>query len=90
LQHLRRATYLIEQEQTTLEKFVFDYKTQTSAIRRLVPEILVRIFECLEEDSSAAGSSKRISLAPVIMSQVCSAWRWLAHSTPHLWARISL
>ncbi|KAH8817534.1 hypothetical protein DL96DRAFT_1820331 [Flagelloscypha sp. PMI_526] len=90
LQHLQKVTHLVQQEQSALEQLALDYTAQSAAIRRLVPEILVRVFMCLEEDVNGAASSGKLSFPPVIMSQVCSAWRALAHSTPQLWTQISI
>ncbi|KAH8817535.1 hypothetical protein DL96DRAFT_1471496, partial [Flagelloscypha sp. PMI_526] len=90
LQDLHRVTHLVQQERSTLEKFVSDYTAQFAGVRRLVPEILVRIFLCLEEDVNAAVSSRKLYFSPVIMSQVCSVWRVLAHSTPQLWTQITV
>ncbi|KAH8797093.1 hypothetical protein DL96DRAFT_1540768 [Flagelloscypha sp. PMI_526] len=88
LEHLQRVAHLVEQEQSTLEKFVFNYTAETAIIRRLVPETLVEIFKCLEDNLSGTRSPKKGSFPPIIMSQVCSAWRKLAHSSPQLWTQV--
>ncbi|KAM6500085.1 hypothetical protein JOM56_003099 [Amanita muscaria] len=57
-------------------------------IQRLFPEILAMIFTfCLPDVPKDLGELKHISSrnAPLLLCSVCSSWRCLAISTPHLW-----
>ncbi|KAF8208206.1 hypothetical protein K438DRAFT_1472366, partial [Mycena galopus ATCC 62051] len=51
-----------------------------SPIHTLPVELLTEIFECAIHDETHIEDVFRIS-------QVCSDWRLVAHSTPRLWTR---
>ncbi|KAJ7096934.1 hypothetical protein C8R44DRAFT_370842 [Mycena epipterygia] len=63
-----------------------------SAIRRYPPEILGHIFVFCRDDSE---ENYRWLITdprhpPILLGQVCSYWRRVAHSTPRLWNRVYL
>ncbi|KAF6755333.1 hypothetical protein DFP72DRAFT_896498 [Ephemerocybe angulata] len=57
-------------------------------ISALPPEILSQIFiDCLDPHKPAAMVS---TSAPLLLTQICSPWRTIAHTTPFLWTRTHL
>ncbi|KAJ7280365.1 hypothetical protein C8J57DRAFT_1302422 [Mycena rebaudengoi] len=55
--------------------------------RRLPPELLSHIFVlCAEDDSDCI---RKVDRMPLLVLQVCHAWRSLALATPALWARLT-
>ncbi|KAF9528692.1 hypothetical protein CPB83DRAFT_854119 [Crepidotus variabilis] len=75
---------------------VHDLKAQLNQgnspfLRILPPEIISEIFVCclqIPQPSEALG--KVDSSIPLRLGAVCSAWRSIAWTTPHLWAAVSL
>ncbi|KAJ6559438.1 hypothetical protein DFH09DRAFT_1316743 [Mycena vulgaris] len=65
-----------------------------SAIHRLSTEILALIFLfCRDEAISKPGADYATSdpqYPPVLLGQVCTRWRTIAHGTPRLWDFLSL
>ncbi|KAJ7112721.1 hypothetical protein C8R44DRAFT_985104 [Mycena epipterygia] len=69
----------------------------SSAIRRFPPEILGHIFIFCRDDSeenydkSTEGwLTADPTHAPMVLGQICSYWRSVAHGTPRLWNRVCL
>ncbi|KAF8992278.1 hypothetical protein BDQ17DRAFT_1254101, partial [Cyathus striatus] len=59
-------------------------RSYITPIRRLPLEVLAEIFSyCLPFWQEIAFHTSRV--APLVLCQVCSVWRTLAHSLPRLW-----
>ncbi|KAF5342230.1 hypothetical protein D9611_002092 [Ephemerocybe angulata] len=67
---------------------ILEMATTQSPIGSLPPEIISQIFiECLDPHEPAAMVS---TSAPLLLTQICSPWRTIAHTTPFLWTRTHL
>ncbi|KAF9446843.1 hypothetical protein P691DRAFT_608596, partial [Macrolepiota fuliginosa MF-IS2] len=53
----------------------------------LFPEVLSLIFLYVCDPAEHSTTSCR---APLTLGKVCSRWRGIAHSTPHLWSFLHL
>ncbi|KAF8988460.1 hypothetical protein BDQ17DRAFT_1257659, partial [Cyathus striatus] len=59
-----------------------------SPVHRLSQDILEEIFPaCFPTDHNPCISATE---APMLLTQICSSWKTIAHSTPKLWAAIQL
>ncbi|KAH6908876.1 hypothetical protein BKA70DRAFT_1426759 [Coprinopsis sp. MPI-PUGE-AT-0042] len=79
----------LEEQQETKNGFssmISTLNTTTSAVRRLPPEIIARIFKFLVRDGSSRFQHDRLK----DLSRVSQLWRRTALSTPSLWRRLSV
>ena len=74
-------------KQRALRKIISRYKALLSPMRAVPPEILVEIFiRCLPP----RGTSICAGDAPLLVTRVCSRWRYVAINARHLWTSLSL
>ncbi|KAG7439371.1 uncharacterized protein BT62DRAFT_924767 [Guyanagaster necrorhizus] len=60
-------------------------KSLLSPIRRVLPDVLLHIFNLAAEDSEIC-----ISSPPFILRSVCYTWRVLVLSSPSLWSKVNI
>ncbi|KAJ7765096.1 hypothetical protein DFH07DRAFT_939030 [Mycena maculata] len=69
-----------------IQGYIDSHKAIISHPRRLPPDIIREIFiVCLPADRNAVMSAQE---APLILCRICSAWRFIALSTPRLWSTL--
>lgn len=76
----------LELEMEAMKAYMAGVRSIHAPFRRLVPEVLLRIFTFAVVDADY--SLRDLSSTPVVLGQVCSLWRELVCSSPHLWASI--
>ncbi|KAF7326380.1 hypothetical protein MVEN_02624400 [Mycena venus] len=85
---LQRAIDKLAEERDGLETFVAAHKALISPVRRVPFDILQEIFiACIPTHRNCVMSA---SEPPVLLGRICSSWRAIALSTPHLWARLHI
>ena len=85
----------LEAECQVLEEFVVTHQAFLTLARRVYPEIWVEIFKHCPRGSQhhrfpEVEDSFDANEGPLVLTQVCSAWRQIAISTPQLWTTIRL
>ncbi|KAJ7091704.1 hypothetical protein C8R43DRAFT_1115080 [Mycena crocata] len=89
IQELARLDMLIRDltsQRDLLNAYIDDHKALISPARRIPPDIVQEIFlACLPTGHNAVMASTE---APLLLCQICSAWRIVALSTPLLWASL--
>ncbi|KAJ7157561.1 hypothetical protein C8R43DRAFT_996927 [Mycena crocata] len=81
------VTGLVEQSQQ-LRESIDSHIAVVSLARRLSEDVVREIFlACLPTEGDAVMSSRE---APLLLGQVCSSWRKIAFSTPHLWRSLHI
>ncbi|KAF9266435.1 hypothetical protein L218DRAFT_985579 [Marasmius fiardii PR-910] len=81
---LRSILEKLEVEKAYLQRYIDEYRTLLSPIRKLPPEILTEIFLlCCQAPSTF---QRPLRAPPMVIAQTCSFWRRLALDTPLLWA----
>jgi hypothetical protein len=74
-------------EQSALLLFIFKHRALISLIRKLPIEILQEIFiACLPAHNPFMSRWE----PPILLTQICSSWRNVAHATPQLWKSIKI
>ncbi|KAJ3509985.1 hypothetical protein NLJ89_g4935 [Agrocybe chaxingu] len=59
----------------------------------LPPELMAEIFATVchaDSDKFLSDKQRHKRTTPLILSHVCTAWRTLIHSTPHIWSHVCL
>ncbi|EEB92742.1 hypothetical protein MPER_08704, partial [Moniliophthora perniciosa FA553] len=90
---LRAGADELEKERAELKKRLMTRYSFISAIRRLPVELIANIFSIFcdaEPYSLLTRHDEHIHTAPIVLSQVSSRWRRIAHSMPDLWNTISV
>ena len=88
LQELEEQSTKIRNEQSELRLFISKHRAMISPIRKLPIDILQEIFiACLPTDHNHLISRWE---PPILLTQICSFWRNLAHATPQLWKSIHI
>ena len=88
LQDLEEQTTQIRNEQSALLLFVSKHRALISLIRKLPIDILQEIFvACLPTAHNPVMSRWE---PPILLTQICSSWRVVAHATPQLWKSIHI
>lgn len=88
LQQLDQQYTLIRNEQTSLLLSISKHRALMSLVRKLPVEILQEIFiACLPTAHNAVMSRWE---PPILLTQICSSWRNIAHATPQLWNSIHI
>jgi hypothetical protein len=88
LEELSTQIQKLSNEQSALFLFVSKHRALISPIRKLPIEILQEIFiACLPTAHNPVMSRWE---PPVLLTQVCSSWRNVAHITPQLWNSIHI
>lgn len=78
----------IQNEQTSLLLSISQHRALMSLVRKLPIDILQEIFiACLPTSHNAVMSRWE---PPMLLTQVCSPWRQVAHATPQLWKSIHI
>ena len=78
----------LRNEHSSLLLFISKHRALISLIRKLPIEILQKIFvACLPTAHNAVMSRWE---PPILLTQVCSSWRNVAHATPQLWNTIHI
>jgi len=88
LQELDEQCAQIRNDQTSLLLYISKHRALTSLVRKLPIEILQGIFiACLPTAHNAVMSKQE---PPILLTQVCSSWRNIAHTTPQLWKSLHI
>lgn len=88
LQQLDEHYTQIRNEQSSLLLSISKHRALMSLVRKLPIEILQEIFiACLPTTHNAVMSKWE---PPILLTQVCSSWRIIAHATPQLWKSIHI
>jgi hypothetical protein len=94
---LEDALAMLNSQRSDLQAFVDNHNAMISPARRLLPELWYEIFlECLSDhldnDTDAIMFPRNLdtSVAPLLLTHVCSGWRQLALSSPRLWSSLAL
>ncbi|EDR15535.1 uncharacterized protein LACBIDRAFT_302020 [Laccaria bicolor S238N-H82] len=88
IQQLSLTMFVLNHQRHALSKEIEAHRALISPFRRLPLEIMAEIFShCLPTDHNAVMSVKE---APLLLGRVCSAWRSITLSTPHLWASLHI
>jgi hypothetical protein len=86
LEELSTQLQELRDEQSALLLFISKHRALISPIHNLPIDILQEIFiACLPTAHNSVMSS---SEPPILLTQVCSSWRIVAHATPQLWKSI--
>lgn len=79
----------LSQDRSALDSYLMDHRALLSPARRMPPEVVTEIFmRCLEDGSDPHSSSSKNRI-PLLLSQICRAWRSVALSTPRLWSSLA-
>ncbi|KAG7089958.1 hypothetical protein E1B28_011583 [Marasmius oreades] len=84
IDRLRSIMKKLERERAYLQRYIDEYRTLLSPIRKLPPEILTEIFSL--HCQAPSWLRRPVIAPPMIIAQTCSFWRQLALDTPLLWA----
>ena len=88
LQELDEQSTKIRTEQSALLLFISKHRALISQIRKLPIDILQEIFiACLPAAHNPVMSRWE---PPILLTQICSSWRNVAHATPELWKSIHI
>ena len=88
LQELDDQYTQLRNEQSSLLLFISKHRALISQIRKLPIDILQEIFiACLPTAHNAVMSRWE---PPILLTQICSSWRNVAHTTPQLWKSIHI
>ena len=88
LQELDNQYTKLRNEQSSLLLFTSKHRALISLIRKLPIDILQEIFiACLPTTHNAVMSRWE---PPILLTQICSSWRNVAHATPQLWKSIHI
>ena len=88
LEELSTQLQELRDEQSALLLFISKHRTLISAIRKLPIDVLQKIFvACLPTAHNPVMSK---SEPPILLTQICSSWRNVAHATPQLWKSIHI
>ncbi|KAF8172440.1 hypothetical protein BJ912DRAFT_1148157 [Pholiota molesta] len=78
----------LRQEREDLLQQIDKYRTLTSPVRRLPPDVLREIFiACLPDDRNPTMGCDE---APVVLTRVCASWRSIAMNEARLWAALHI
>ncbi|KIJ24575.1 hypothetical protein M422DRAFT_88704, partial [Sphaerobolus stellatus SS14] len=82
IKNFRQQLEELENQRDALEERLQFHQAMVAPIRRLFPELLMRVFGfCIETDTP----SFRRNSAPLVLTHVCHSWRQLALNCPSLW-----
>ncbi|KAJ7140967.1 hypothetical protein C8R44DRAFT_726662 [Mycena epipterygia] len=85
---MQKAIDKLTKDRDNLGAYIGAHKALISPVRRLPLDIIQEIFlACLPTRGNCIMSA---SEAPVILGRICSSWRTISLSTPHLWARLHI
>ena len=88
LEELSTQLQELRDEQSALLLFISKHRTLISPIRKLPIDVLQNIFiACLPTAHNPVMSK---SEPPILLTQICSSWRNVAHATPQLWKSIHI
>ena len=88
LQELNKLSTKIQNERTSLLLSISKHRALMSLVRKLPIDILQEIFiACLPSTHNAVMSKWE---PPILLTQICSSWRNIAHATPQLWKSIHI
>ncbi|KAJ7134865.1 hypothetical protein C8R44DRAFT_563163, partial [Mycena epipterygia] len=80
---MQKALDKLAAERDALAAYVDGHKALISPIRQLPLDVIHEIFmACIPTHRNCVMSA---SEAPVLLGRICSAWRNISLSTPHLW-----
>ncbi|KAJ7443020.1 hypothetical protein FB451DRAFT_1376845 [Mycena latifolia] len=81
---LQKALDKLAEERAGISAYVDAHKALISPVRRLPLDIIQEIFTaCLPTHRNCVMSAVE---APVLLGRICSSWRSISLSTPHLWS----
>lgn len=95
IRHVGTVLAQLQGERQALEEFVDTHQAFLTPARRVYPEIWAEIFKCCSRGSRhrrfpEVADSFNPREGPLVLAQVCSAWRRIAVATPQLWTTIRL
>ncbi|KAJ6472797.1 hypothetical protein DFH09DRAFT_1475082 [Mycena vulgaris] len=83
---LQKAVEKLRDERDKLGAYVDAHMALISPVRRLPLDIIQEIFiACLPAHRNCVMSAVE---APVLLGRICSSWRTISLSTPHLWSKL--
>ncbi|KAJ7437756.1 hypothetical protein FB451DRAFT_1305118 [Mycena latifolia] len=75
-------------ERVRLRAYIDAHRALISPVRRLPVDVIQKIFiACLPTRRNCVMSAAE---APVLLGRICSSWRTISLSTPHLWSRLHI
>ncbi|KAL1708203.1 hypothetical protein EV121DRAFT_277395 [Schizophyllum commune] len=87
----RKAVLLLhklDEEIDSMKQYMTRIRNIHAPYRRLVPDVLFRIFSFVVADREYALRDR--SSTPVVLGHVCSLWRSVVRSSPRLWASLDI
>ena len=88
LEQLDEQYTQIQNEQASLLLSISKHRALISQVRKLPVDVLQEIFiACLPTTHNAVMSKRE---PPILLTQICSYWRNIAHATPQLWKSIHI
>ncbi|KAF7376702.1 hypothetical protein MSAN_00087200 [Mycena sanguinolenta] len=85
---LQKSIDKLAEERHSLQTYVDGHKALISPARRLPLDVIQEIFvACIPTHRNCVMSA---SEAPVLLGRICSSWRAISLTTPHLWARLHI
>lgn len=73
-------------EKETIDEYIREHEVLLTPARKILPELLSEIFLWCFVDGMLAS----VADAPIVLGQVCSYWRSVVISTPHLWSSLNV
>ncbi|KAF9014319.1 hypothetical protein BDQ17DRAFT_1230675, partial [Cyathus striatus] len=88
INQLHRQLEILQAKRLKISDLAEQHRALLTPVRRLNRDILEAIFlACLPPNRNPCMSATE---APILLTQVSSSWRNIAHSTPQLWAAIHI
>ncbi|KAJ7731304.1 hypothetical protein DFH07DRAFT_847384 [Mycena maculata] len=85
---MQRIIDKLAEERDALGAYIEAHKALISPLRRMPLDIIQEIFSaCIPTHRNCVMSSKE---PPVLLGRICSAWRTISLSTPHLWSKLHI
>ena len=99
ISRIRNVLADMQIRESELSNQISERKGLVSSVRRLPSELWAEIFALymgvgISAPTSTLAVSKsdwnHVSAPPIVLSHVCSRWRSILHSTPHLWSTLDI
>lgn len=88
LDRARAEVSRVESKHAEIMRIIQQLEALRSPIRRMPTEIMAKVFDhCVGDDAIQKLDPLR---APMLLGQVCSAWKDLVFSLPHLWRNLKV
>ena len=88
VQRLEELMETMKTKRQGVQKIINDHNIILSPVRRLPPDVLHEIFfHCLPTHRNPVMKS---SESPLLLTRICSSWRYIALSSPQIWSKIHI